>query len=88
MIKEKDLCYRQNYKLLQVLEVKDKIIEKIISATKSGNVVEELDKEISLDVSGKENITRGIIEDIMRKDVKGNKERVKVIDEALAKFKF
>ena len=88
MIKEKDLSYRQNYKLLQVLEVKDKIIEKIISATKSGNVVEELDKEISLDVSGKENITRGIIEDIMRKDIKGNKERVKVIDEALMKFKF
>jgi hypothetical protein len=44
MIKEKDLCYRQNYKLLQVLEIKDKIIEKIINATKSNSVVEELDK--------------------------------------------
>jgi len=35
MIKEKDLCYRQNYKLLQLLELKDKTIDKILNGLKN-----------------------------------------------------
>jgi hypothetical protein len=35
MIKEKDICQKQNYKLLQMLEMKDKVIEKIFNGLKS-----------------------------------------------------
>ena len=35
MIKEKDICQKQNYKLLQMIEVKDKTIEKIFNSLKN-----------------------------------------------------
>ena len=35
MIKEKDICQKQNYKLLQIIEVKDKTIEKIFNSLKN-----------------------------------------------------
>lgn len=35
MIKEKDLSYRQNYKLLQLLEIKDKTIDRIMNGLKN-----------------------------------------------------
>jgi hypothetical protein len=40
MIKEKDLSYRQNFKLLQMLDIKEKVIERIIEAIKTKKVSE------------------------------------------------
>jgi hypothetical protein len=59
MIKEKDLSYRQNYKLLQLLEVKDKTLEKIMNGLKN---VDELEKELALEISAKENVTKRLID--------------------------
>jgi hypothetical protein len=59
MIKEKDLSYRQNYKLLQLLEVKDKTLEKIMNGLKN---VDELEKELALEISAKENVAKRLID--------------------------
>lgn len=59
MIKEKDLSYRQNYKLLQLLEVKDKTLEKIMNGLKN---VDELEKELALEILAKENATKRLID--------------------------
>jgi hypothetical protein len=40
MIKEKDLSYRQNFKLLQMLDIKEKVIERIIEAIKTKTISE------------------------------------------------
>ena len=59
MIKEKDLSYRQNYKLLQLVEVKDKTLERILNGLKN---VDELEKELALEISAKENVTKRLID--------------------------
>jgi hypothetical protein len=38
MIKEKDLCHRQNFKLLQMLDIKEKVIQRVIEGIKTKSI--------------------------------------------------
>lgn len=64
--------------------MKDKTLEKVLSGLRNG---EEVERELGLEISGRENCTKRMIEDILARDIKGNKDRVKVIDEHLQKNK-